>query len=838
MKNLSLLLLFLFTKVTNAQIVNIPDANFKSKLLEASPSNSIASNFSNNYFKIDSNNDGEIQISEANQVIGLDISLSNISSLEGVNNFLNLQSLYCNSNQLISFDVIGLINLTSLDCSNNQLIYLNENGLSNLSTLYCSNNQLTSLNVSGLYNLTSLNCVSNQLTSLDLSGLINLSNLNCGSNQLISLNVSGLTYLNSLYCNNNLLTNLDLSGLTYLNYLYCNYNQLISLNFDGLKNLVSLDCDNNQLTSLNLSGLTNLFYLHCFNNQLTSIDLSELININSIFCSNNQLASLNLSGLISIVELICYNNHLINIDVSDLTHLVYLNVNNNQLTSLNVKNGRMNISEFGSNPNLEYICADEGEITDIQNFLNTYGYTNCQVNSYCSFTPGGTFYTIQGNTKYDQNNNGCDATDIAFPNCQINITNSTISGSLFSNNSGNYSIPVQAGTHTLSPVFENSSYFNISPTSLTVTFPTQASPYVQDFCISANGIHNDLEITILPITLARPGFNATYKIIYKNKGTQTQSGTVNLLFEDSVLDFVSSNPTVSTQTLDNLNWNFNNLQPFESREILVDLNLNSPTETPALSSGDLLSYVAQVIGLTDETPLDNTASLRQEVVNALDPNDKTCLEGTTITPDKVGEYVHYMIRFENTGTANAQNIVVKDMIDTTKFDVSTLVPIDGSHSYVTRISETNKVEFIFENIQLPFDNVTNDGYVAFKIKTNPSLVLGDTFSNTASIYFDYNFPIITNNYTTTIAALSNSDFEFSTYFNLYPNPTKNTLNIQVKNTIEVSSISIYNTLGQLVLVIPNAKEVKTIDVSSLKTGTYFINLISDKGTSTAKFIKE
>jgi hypothetical protein len=101
-----------------------------------------------------------------------------------------------------------------------------------------------------------------------------------------------------------------------------------------------------------------------------------------------------------------------------------------------------------------------------------------------------------------------------------------------------------------------------------------------------------------------------------------------------------------------------------------------------------------------------------------------------------------MIRFENKGTAEAQNVVVKDMIDTSKFDVSSLVVTQGSHPFVTRITETNKVEFIFENINLPFDDATNDGYVAFKIKTKPSLVVGDSFSNTASIYFDYNFPIV------------------------------------------------------------------------------------------------
>jgi hypothetical protein len=107
----------------------------------------------------------------------------------------------------------------------------------------------------------------------------------------------------------------------------------------------------------------------------------------------------------------------------------------------------------------------------------------------------------------------------------------------------------------------------------------------------------------------------------------------------------------------------------------------------------------------------------------------------------VGKYVHYKVRFENTGTANAQNIVVNDMIDADKFDVDSLIPLDGSHAFVTRI-KGNKVEFLFEGINLPFDDINNDGYLVFKIKAKPTLVLGDTFSSTASIYFDYNFPVV------------------------------------------------------------------------------------------------
>lgn len=68
MKTKILFILIAFTTLCNAQIVNIPDANFKARLLEASSNNGIAISLSGGYFKIDANNDGEIQQTEASNV--------------------------------------------------------------------------------------------------------------------------------------------------------------------------------------------------------------------------------------------------------------------------------------------------------------------------------------------------------------------------------------------------------------------------------------------------------------------------------------------------------------------------------------------------------------------------------------------------------------------------------------------------------------------------------------------------------------------------------------------------------------------------------------------------
>jgi hypothetical protein len=215
--------------------------------------------------------------------------------------------------------------------------------------------------------------------------------------------------------------------------------------------------------------------------------------------------------------------------------------------------------------------------------------------------------------------------------------------------------------------------------------------------------------------------------------------------------------------------------------------------------------------------------------------------------------------------------VVKDIIDLAKFDIASLIPVHGSASFTTKISNTNQVEFIFQNINLPFATGSNTGFVAFKIKLKSTLVLGNSFSNSANIYFDYNFPIVTDTYTTTIAALTTQDFEFKDYFAVYPNPAQNVLNIistssmtdstssmtDSTGSLTVSSISVYNMLGQLVFsstgsltgstgsltgstgsLTDSTGSLTQIDVSQLKTGNYFIKITTNKGSANNQFVKE
>ena len=100
----TLLVVVLIGFVGKAQIVNIPDANFKAKLLAASATASIAYNSTGTKIKIDTNSDGNIQISEALLVYQLIVSSSNIVNLTGIESFTNLTKLDCSYNQLTSLD--------------------------------------------------------------------------------------------------------------------------------------------------------------------------------------------------------------------------------------------------------------------------------------------------------------------------------------------------------------------------------------------------------------------------------------------------------------------------------------------------------------------------------------------------------------------------------------------------------------------------------------------------------------------------------------------------------------------------------------------------------------
>jgi len=73
---------------------------------------------------IDTNGDGLISYTEAEEIITLDISDRDLSDMTGIKKFINLDTLRWNKNQITTLDVSNNVALTHLNCGENQLTSL------------------------------------------------------------------------------------------------------------------------------------------------------------------------------------------------------------------------------------------------------------------------------------------------------------------------------------------------------------------------------------------------------------------------------------------------------------------------------------------------------------------------------------------------------------------------------------------------------------------------------------------------------------------------------------------------------------------------------------------
>jgi hypothetical protein len=446
---------------------------------------------------------------------------------------------------------------------------------------------------------------------------------------------------------------------------------------------------------------------------------------------------------------------------------------------------------------------------------------------------------INGKLTLDVNSNGCDASDLPIGNVLIETTDGTTSLSTFSLPNGVYQLFPDAGSFTTSVISPLANYYTVSPTSATSNFTGVGNTDTADFCLQPTGTHNDLNITIYPsIDDPRPGFNTTYQIVYTNVGTTQLSGDITFEFDDGKMQFLSASEAVNAQTASSLTFNFTNLSPFETRTIDLGFNVFPP---PTTNIDDILVLTATINPITgDETPGDNIYNLRQTVIGSYDPNDIRVLEGEEILIDDIDKYLHYIIRFQNTGTASAINVRVEHVLDS-KLDWTTMQLQSLSHAGQVEITNGNNVEFIFDNINLP-DSTTDEpnshGYITFKIKPKSDVMIGDVISGTASIYFDFNPPIITNTATTTIIQrLSVEEFE-ANKVSIYPNPTNGRLNIKTKNNIK--TILVYDLNGRLLInkELNENNSNHELDVSDLSSGFYFLEIKTDTASQVVKFIRD
>lgn len=328
---------------------NIPDTNFKASLLDHGVGIT-----GTGISKIDTNDDGEIQISEAQAYVGvINCNEKNISDLTGIEAFVNVTEIRVVRNQLTNIDVSQNTALEQLACDENELSDIDISGNTSLKVLWLQKNGLADLDISQNTALESIYLGENHLTTLNTSHNANLRTLVISSNQLESLDVSSNTTLSRLWVHVNNLTSLDLSQNTALKDLYLNNNELTSLDVSKNMGLEDLSCDNNKLVELDLSQNTQIKELRCNYNQLKDLDVSQLTNLELFSCVGNQLTSLDISQNTALKSLSCAANQLKGLNISQNTILNALYCYDNLLTGMNLANGNnINLSEmvaYGNN---------------------------------------------------------------------------------------------------------------------------------------------------------------------------------------------------------------------------------------------------------------------------------------------------------------------------------------------------------------------------------------------------------------------------------------------------------------------------------------------------------
>ena len=351
-----------------------------------------------------------------------------------------------------------------------------------------------------------------------------------------------------------------------------------------------------------------------------------------------------------------------------------------------------------------------------------------------------------------------------------------------------------------------------------------------NFPITITQTYNDLAIIIVPDNAPRTGTTYKNKIIYTNLGNQTLANGTLTFNNNAGTTITTISQSGTTNTTNGFTYNFTNLLPFESRMITVTMSV---PPIPTVFIGQLLTNSASIIPPSGDIVTANNSSVSSQIIiGAYDPNDKTESHGDKILFSSFApnDYLHYTIRFENTGTASALNVVVNDILDS-QLDENTLIMTGNSHSY-TLDRMSNNLSWNFENIQLPVSVVDTNigkGYITFKIKLKPGFGVGDVIPNTAFIYFDSNPAIVTNTFNTEfVAVLSNAEFTNENIL-LFPNPTSNSFQISIQNTTEnLESIVIYDVLGKIVKIVEILASSETsVDVSHLSKGVYLVEVISE-----------
>ena len=610
-----------------------------------------------------------------------------INNLSGLSYFKNLSTLNCSSNLLISLPSLPQ-SLTSLNCDNNLLKSLPFLPQS-LTSLYCAYNQLNSLPAIPV-SVTTLACDFNYLTSFPTL-----------PNSLVKLS-----------CMHNVFTSLPNLPDSLISFI-CDANQISNL--PTLPNTLSyFTCNANQIS--NLPTLPNtLTYFTCNTNQISNMPALPKI-LTNLDCSANQLQSLP-SLPDSLKELLCYGNNNLHCLPKLPSKLNSLYIDSaNILCIPNFVSGLKIIDSFGNTINTP-ICNPTNNANQCQAFPVVYGKV---------FT--------------DNNSNGIkDNNETYRPYVQLNASSGT---SVVTNTNGEYTLSLNdTGTYTLTTVVPAG--FKAVPASNTFTFNNNvANLTLPDIALQPINTQDSLSVFIMPLSWAKPGQELLYGISYENVGSVYASDTVKIVYDTAHLIYDSCSMPIISHYGNTIIATKSALDPGFFNYFFAYFTIKA---TAVL--GDSI-FATAIISSPNTTA---TYPTYQYVVSSYDPNFKDATPELTPVQVVNGTFIDYTIHFQNTGNDTAFNVVLSDTLSAL-LQSNILQVMATSHPCNITLKDSI-IYFEFLKVNLPDSNTNkfgSNGFVHFRLLPQNNVPAGDSIKNKASIYFDYNKPVVTNTASTLI----------------------------------------------------------------------------------------
>ena len=225
--------------------------------------------------------DGVLTPEEISKIDRLSINNPKITSLQGIQYFTELTSIYIANTKITNLDLIGLNKMDTIHMAYNSQLSSLKISLPALKNLSCTNNGLTTLSIDAPA-LELLKCQGNKLTSLSVDGS-KVRSIECYNNELqtLSLNTPALEVLS---CSDNQLTSLDVSDIkTLTSVTYDNNPPLKTLDFRGCDNLERGYHSQNQETVYISAGMTKYIGCHVVPEHTGNL----IIDLNGYFIVNS-----------------------------------------------------------------------------------------------------------------------------------------------------------------------------------------------------------------------------------------------------------------------------------------------------------------------------------------------------------------------------------------------------------------------------------------------------------------------------------------------------------------------------------------------------------------------